>query len=67
MILGAYERWLSRLPKYREEEAYRKGKADGRDAGIAACAGWNRRRLECEARGEPFDESFPVFTSTPEV
>ena len=67
MPQGAYERWLSRLPKWREKEACRKGKADGRAAGLARCAEWNQRRLESEARGESFDEPFPVFESVREA
>ena len=67
MILGAYERWLSRLPSRREKEAYQLGRRTGRAAGLAKCLEWDRRRLECEARGEPFDEPFPEIESIREV
>ena len=33
--------------------------AEARGRILAECLAWNRRRLDAEARGEPFDEPFP--------
>ena len=35
------------------------GRAEGREALASEIEAWNRRRLEAERRGEPFDESPP--------
>ena len=40
--------------KFREE-----GREEGREALAAEIEAWNRRRLEAERRGEPFDEPPP--------
>jgi hypothetical protein len=39
---------------------YEKGRADGREEGIrTASEAWNNRRMEAEAKGEPFTEAPP--------
>ncbi len=43
-----------------------RGEARGRAAALAEATrkmeGWNRRRLEAQAKGEPFDEPLPDLT-----
>jgi hypothetical protein len=41
------------------EEGRDEGRAEGREALASEIEAWNRRRLEAERRGEPFDESPP--------
>ena len=50
-LYGKIERQRERL---REE-----GREEGREALAAELEAWNRRRLEAERRGEPFDEPPP--------
>ena len=40
-------------------EGREEGRAEGREALASEIEGWNRRRLEAERRGEPFDEPPP--------
>lgn len=41
------------------ERVRERRRAEGRDAANNAWRAWNARRLEAEARGEPFTEPFP--------
>ena len=45
-------------------EGLEQGKAEGLEQGIAEalrqCQEWNSRRMEAEAKGEPFDEPLPT-------
>ena len=67
MVLGAYEKHVAGP---RREAIARAEKAEKeRDEALAKLAeqtkvqaeqrAWNERRLQAEARGEPFDEPFP--------
>lgn len=48
-------KWVKPLQdKFREE-----GRKEGREEGRQEAREWNRRRLEAEAKGIPFDEPFP--------
>ena len=40
-------------------KARRKQFQKGKDEGLEQAAKWNERRLQAEARGEPFNEPFP--------
>lgn len=65
------DRWIAKKRREKLEKAYAEGYAEGlaeaRAEGRAEARaemrklfqGWNRRRLDCEARGEPFDEPLP--------
>ena len=41
------------------EEGREEGKAIGEERANQRWEAWNRRRLEAEAKGEPFDEPLP--------
>ncbi len=49
------------------EKGRAEGREEGREEGIAtanaAWRAWNRRRLDAEAKGEPFDEPPPDYTA----
>ncbi len=47
--------YIEELTKKRREKDVRKGRAEVH----AEWRAWNERRLQAEARGEPFDESIP--------
>ena len=65
------DKWIAKSRKEDREKAHAAGLAEGRAegqveghaTGLAKMQklwlGWNRRRLEHEARGEPFDEPPP--------
>ena len=62
-LYGKIERQRERL---REEgrtegrtEGRDEGRAEGRESLAAEIESWNRRRLEAERRGQPFDEPPP--------
>ena len=53
MVTARYltDKWLTPLRE--------KLRAEGRQQAIAEVKEWNRRRLEAEKKGEPFDEPLP--------
>ena len=65
------DRWIAKKRREELDKAYARGYARGYAKGYAKglakrfaenqklCEDWNRRRLECEARGELFDEPLP--------
>ena len=57
------DKWIAKSRKEDREKARAGGLAEGHATGLAEMQklwlGWNRRRLEHEARGEPFDEPPP--------
>ena len=63
MVFAALYRYEKR------QEALAKGREEGREEGIAAAnaawRAWNDRRLEAEAKGEPFTEPPPDTTANP--
>ena len=57
MVFGTYEKYVFGP---RREAIKRADEAEARAAEVvAACEAWNERRLQAEARGEPFNESVP--------
>ena len=74
MVVADYitQRWLNPLKERQREEALAEGRAQGRAQGRAegearnqaAWEAWNERRVEAEAKGEPFDEPPPGTSST---
>ena len=57
MVIADYlrEKWVTPLQEKHREEGRDKGIDEANDRWLA----WNRRRLEAEARGEPFHEPVP--------
>ena len=58
MARATKEYLYDKIEKQREklrEEGREQGRSDERQAWLA----WNQKRLDAEARGEPFDESPP--------
>lgn len=65
------DKWIAQKRKEKLEKAYAQGYVEGfAEARAEGCAegqakmqklwqDWNQRRLECEARGEPFNEPPP--------
>ena len=53
MVLGAYEKHVAG-PRREAEKRARQAEEQ-----VAEGRNWNKRRLEAEARGEPFDEPYP--------
>ena len=78
VVIGSYLQEYVFKPR-RERiraEGHKEGREEGIDEGIAIgearakarekeAQDWNRRRLEAEARGEPFDEPFPMDNQPP--
>ena len=62
MVIADYlrEKLVTPLQEKRREE----GRDEGRDEANDRWRAWNRRRLEAEARGEPFHEPVP-YTDNP--
>ena len=66
-LYGKIERQRERLREEGRTEGRDEGRAEGRDEGraegreslAAEIESWNRRRLEAERRGQPFDEPPP--------
>ena len=60
MVLGAYEKHVAG-PRREAEKRARQAEEQARQAEeqVAEGRNWNKRRLEAEARGEPFDEPYP--------
>ena len=60
---GIADRLRERREKFRAgliAEGRIEGKAEGKAELAAKVSGWNKRRLEAEARGEEFDEPLPI-------
>ena len=57
MVTARYltDKWLTPL----REKIRAEGREQGRQQAIAEFKEWNRRRLEAEKKGEPFDEPLP--------
>ena len=55
---GIVERYQQRL-RQREAEGVAKGEAEGEARANERWEAWNRRRLEAEGNGQPFDEPPP--------
>ena len=67
MVLGGYlEQALNKRHQRQIAEATQKGRAEGRAEAQsqrdAQWRAWNERRLDAEAKGEPFDEPIPDQT-----
>ena len=58
-LYGKIERQRERLREEGREQGLEEGREEGREALAAELEAWNRRRLEAERRGEPFDEPPP--------
>ena len=60
MTLATYfKQKADEVRKRNEARSYAKGKAEGEAEARAEDLAWNKRRLEAEARGKPFNEPFP--------
>ena len=53
------DKWIAKKRQEEREKATAKGRSEGRSEMQKLWQGWNQRRLEHEARGEPFDEPPP--------
>ena len=53
------ERWRKEGREQGREEGLEQGIEQGRETLAAEVADWNRRRLDAEERGQPFDEPPP--------
>ena len=66
VIARRLEEGLERLREQRREEGRAEGRVEGLEEGLARAdsgwEAWNQRRLEAEARGEPFTEPPPRHT-----
>ena len=58
-LYGKIERQRERLREEGREQGLEEGREEGREALASEIEAWNRRRLEAERRGEPFDEPPP--------
>ena len=74
MVTARYlgHKFVTPLIEKHRAEGREQGQAEGREQGQAEgreerlrWTEWNRRRLEAEARGVPFDEPPPVPVDTP--
>ena len=67
VIGGNLERWLKKREQERLDravaEATARAKSEARNEVQRRWAEWNQRRLDAEARGEPFTEPPPDFSS----
>ncbi len=57
MVTGEYLR--QKLVEPLKEKQRAEGREEGREEERAAWEAWNRRRLDAESKGEPFDEAPP--------
>ena len=66
MVVAHYitERWLTPLRERIREEARARGRAEGEAQKQADWEAWNERRIEAEAKDEPFDEPPPGTSAT---
>ena len=58
-------KWVKPLQDKFREEGRQKGHEEGREEGRREGIEWNRRRLEAEAKGLPFDEPYPGMEDEP--
>ena len=67
VIGGNLERWLKRREQERLDRAVAGARLEARTSARAEVQGkwaaWNQRRLDAEARGEPFTEPPPEVSS----
>jgi flagellar biosynthesis/type III secretory pathway protein FliH len=67
MVTGEYlrQKLIEPLKEKQRAEGRAEGLAEGlekgREAERAAWEAWNRRRMDAESKGEPFDEPSPSF------
>jgi len=62
VIARRLEEGLERVRRQRRQEGRIEGLAEGRKEADAAWRAWNERRLDAEARGEPFTEPPPEIS-----
>jgi hypothetical protein len=62
MVTAKYltDRFLEPWREKRRADAYAKARAEGRAEERRQWVEWNQRRLDAEAKGEPFDETPPA-------
>ena len=55
------DRWIAHKRREKLERAYAQGYAKGYAKRQKLWQDWNQRRLECEARGDPFNKPPPFL------